>query len=197
MGVYAAMRFRKIAIMAMLLSLWGGTMIFADAVSQKVRVVINGIEQDEGGVLQDGKTYLPLRQVAEALGAVVRWDDDNKRAVIYKPNVHMFLYNDKNSTFGGVNKGYQGKIKVFSQIDNVKTDLSAVKVTIEDPFGKERFIQSENVTNNNDSFWFVTDEFDYKFDATGKYKIRFYMKLSGSEEWVSVSEKLVSSTAKS
>lgn len=191
------MRFRKIAIMLTLLSLWGGTMIFADAASQKVRVVINSIEQDEGGLLLDGKTYLPLRQVAEALGAVVRWDDDNKRAVIYKPNVHMFLYNEKNSTFGGVDKGYQGKIKVFSQIDNVKTELSAVKITIEDPYGKERFIQSESIKKYNDSFWFVTDPFDYKFEASGKYKVRFYIQLSGSEEWVPVSEKLVTSTAKS
>ncbi|MHA6484647.1 stalk domain-containing protein [Paenibacillus sp. strain BS8-2] len=189
------MRFRKIAIMVMLLSVWGGTMIFADAVSQKVRVIINGTDQDDGGVLIDGKTYLPLRQVAEAIGAVVRWDDYNKRAVIYKPNVHMFLYNDKNSTFGGVDKGYQGKIKVFSQIDNVKAELSAVKVTIEDPYGKERFIQSESIKKYNDSFWFVTDPFDYKFDATGKYKVRFYIQLSGTDDWVAVSEKLITSSS--
>jgi len=157
--------------------------------------MINGTEQDEGGVLLEGKTYLPLRQIAEAMGAIVRWDDNNKRAILYKPNVHMFLYNGS-QPFGGVNKGYQGKIKVFSQIDNVKTDLASVKVTIEDPSGKERFIQSENVTNNNDSFWFITDEFDYKFDATGKYKVRFYMRLSNSEDWVVVSEKLITSSSK-
>lgn len=183
--------------MLTLLSLWGGTMIFADAASQKVRVVINSIEQDDGGLLLEGKTYLPLRQVAETLGAIVRWDDSNKRAMIYKPNVHMFLYNEKNSTFGGVDRGYQGKIKVFSQIDNVKTELSAVKVTIEDPFGKERFIQSESIKKHNDSFWFVTEPFDYKFEAAGKYKVRFYVQLSGSDEWVAVSEKMVTSTAKS
>ncbi|WP_214629174.1 stalk domain-containing protein [Paenibacillus agaridevorans] len=189
------MKFRKIAIMLTLLSIWGGTMIFADATTQKVRVMINGTEQDEGGVLLEGKTYLPLRQIAEAMGAIVRWDENNKRAILYKPNVHMFLYNGS-QPFGGVNKGYQGKIKVFSQIDNVKTDLASVKVTIEDPSGKERFIQSENVTNNNDSFWFITDEFDYKFEATGKYKVRFYMRLSNSEDWVVVSEKLITSSSK-
>ncbi|MDQ6420886.1 stalk domain-containing protein [Paenibacillus sp. LHD-117] len=186
------MKFRKIAIMLLLLSLWGGSMIFADAASQKVRVMINGIEQDEGGVLLDGKTYLPLRQLAEAMGAVIRWDDNNKRAVIYKPNVHMFLYKG-NTPFGVVDKGYQGKIKVFSQIDNLKTDISGVKVTISDPYGKERFIQSESVTNNSDTFWFVTDEFDYKFDASGKYTVRFYLRLAGSDEWVPVSEKLITS----
>lgn len=178
--------------MLMLLSLWGGTMIFADAASQKVRVMINGSEQDEGGVLLDGKTYLPLRQIAEAVGAIVQWDDNNKRAIIYKPNVHMFTYKG-NTPFGAVDKGFQGKIKVFAQIDNLKTEVSAVKVAIEDPYGKERSIQSKDVPKSSDTFWFVTEEFDYKFDSTGDYKVRFYMRLAGSDEWVAVSEKFITS----
>lgn len=186
------MRFKKVMIWLMLLSLWGGSMIFANAATQKVRVVINGIDQDDGGIIHDGKTYLPLRQLANAMQAVLVWDNQNKRATIYKPNVHMFLYQG-NSPFGMVDKGFQGKFKVFAQIDNLKTDIAAVKVSIFDPAGKEKVIQSEDANPKNDNFWFVTEEIDYKFESSGKYTVRFFMKITASDEWTAVSDKIITS----
>ncbi|OBZ16732.1 MULTISPECIES: stalk domain-containing protein [Bacillales] len=186
------MKLRKVAILLLLLSLWGGTMLFADSATQKVRVIINGNEQDDGGLVADSKTYLPLRQLATSMQAIVEWDNQSKRATVYKPNVHMFLFQN-NAVFGNVSKGYQAKFKVFAQIDNLKTDIVAVKVSIFDPYGKEKVIQTESVSTSKDNFWYATDEIDYKFEASGKYPIRFFLKLKGSDEWTPVSEKLISS----
>ncbi|MGO4543701.1 stalk domain-containing protein [Paenibacillus sp. 2TAB23] len=186
------MKLRKVGILLLLLSVWGGTMMFADSASQKVRVIINGSEQDDGGLIAENKTYLPLRQLANSMQAIVEWDNQSKRATVYKPNVHMFLFQN-NAVFGNVAKGYQGKFKVFAQIDNLKTDVTAVKVSIFDPNGKEKVIQTESVNTSKDNFWYATDEIDYKFEASGKYPIRFFLKLKGSDEWTVVSEKLISS----
>ena len=186
------MTFRKVAILVMLLSVWGGTMLFASTSSQKVQIFIDGSEQEESGLLIEGKTYLPLRQLAGSLQAILEWDGSNKRATLYKPNVHMFLYQG-NSTFGQVDKGFPAQFKVFAQIDNLKADVDAVKVSIFDPNGKERVIQSKSVSTKNDNFWFVTEEIDYKFESSGKYIVRFFMKLSSNDEWISVSEKIITS----
>ncbi|WP_248565494.1 stalk domain-containing protein [Paenibacillus sp. L3-i20] len=188
----ATMKFRKVAIGLLLLSLLGGTVVFANGTVQKVRLIINGIESEEGGVTVDGKTFLPLKQLANSLQAIIEWDNANKRATVYKPNVHMFLYKG-NSPFGAVDKGFQGKISVFSQIDNLKKGVSSVKVTITDPSGKEKLIQTEEVNPKNDNFWFRTGEFEYKFDVAGEYIVRFSVKPAGVEEWFVVSEKLVTS----
>lgn len=186
------MKFRKVVILLLLLSLWGGTMLFADSATHKVRVVINSLDQDDGGIVSEGKTYLPLRQLATSMQAIVEWDNQNKRATVYKPNVHMFLFQN-NAVFGNVAKGYQGKFKVFAQIDNLKTDIAAVKVSIFDPYGKEKVIQTEAVNTTKDNFWYATDEIEYKFESSGKYPIRFFVKQKGSDEWTAVSEKLISS----
>ncbi|MCA0753875.1 copper amine oxidase N-terminal domain-containing protein [Paenibacillus sp. N4] len=186
------MKFKKVAVLLLVLSLWSGTMMFADAASQRVRVIINGIDQDDGGLIEDGRTYLPVRQLANALHAVIEWDNQTKTATVVKPNVHMFLFQD-NKVFGNVDKGYQGSFKVFSQIDNLKTDIAAVKVSIFDPAGREKVIQSESVSPKSDNFWYATDPIDYKFESSGKYAIRFSLKPRGSDEWTVVSEKLISS----
>lgn len=47
-----------------------------------VRVYVNGIRIDEETILSDGRTYIPLRAVSEALGAEVGWDDASKSAFI-------------------------------------------------------------------------------------------------------------------
>lgn len=186
------MKFRKVVILLLLLSLWGGTMLFADSLTQKVRVIINGIEQDEGGLVSDGRTYLPLRQLASSMQAIVEWDNQNKRATLYKPNVHMFLFRN-NTVFGNVTKGFQGSFKVFAQIDNLKTDIVAVKVSIFDPSGKEKVIQTGNVSPANDNFWYATEDIEYKFESSGKYPIRFFIKTKATDDWTPVSEKIISS----
>lgn len=47
----------------------------------KASVVINGCKARDG-VIIDGSVYVPLREVAEKLGAVIAWDNDSKTAKV-------------------------------------------------------------------------------------------------------------------
>ncbi|QAY65465.1 stalk domain-containing protein [Paenibacillus protaetiae] len=185
------MKYRKVVVWLCVLMLVGGTAIFADAAVQKVRVIING-QSGDGGLVMDGKTYLPLREVASGLNAIVDWDNQNKKATIIKPNVHLVLFKD-NAIFGKVSKGNKYTFNVFAQVDNLKTSISAVKVSIFDPYGNEKTIQSQTLDMNKDNFWYRTQDIQYSFDYTGKYAVRFFMKTSPDAEWTSVSEILISS----
>ncbi|MCQ6558211.1 stalk domain-containing protein [Paenibacillus mendelii] len=184
------MKFRRLLILLLVMSLWGGTMMFADSAAQKVRVIVNGEELDDAGLISDGKTYLAVRQLASTLQSLVIWDEASKKVTVYKPNVHMFLFQD-NNIFGNVNKGNHYTFKVFAQIDNLKTEVAAVKVSIYDPSGTEKVIQSQNVSVNKDNFWYRTDDIKYNFDASGKYAVRFFLKVNANDEWKLVSEKII------
>ncbi|BBH21163.1 hypothetical protein Back11_25080 [Paenibacillus baekrokdamisoli] len=185
------MKFRKLLILLLVMSLWGGTMMFADSASQKVRVIVNGSELDDAGLFADGKTYLSVRQVANSLQALVFWDEAAKKVTVFKPNVHMFLFQDT-TIFGNVVKGNRISFKVFAQVDNLMTDIAAVKISIFDPNGEEKLIQAKNVSIDKDNFWYRTDDINYSFDTAGKYTIRFFMKVTASDDWKLVSEKTIS-----
>lgn len=192
------MRHKKIFILLCVVMIWSATVVFANASSQKIKVIINDTNLGEIGELIDNSTYLPLRKIGESLNAIVEWNASTKTATIYSPNVHMFLYNSSNNeetTFGEVKKGFSGKIKVFAQVDNVNFKLNATKFTIEDPNGKETLIQQIKTDKDRDNYWFVTDVMSYKFSFSGKYIIRCYMKTESSDDWMVTSEKVITSSA--
>lgn len=58
--------------------------VAALAVDDPVRVFIDGKEAklNPSAMVRNGKTYVPLRGGAEALGAVVKWDDQPRTATI-------------------------------------------------------------------------------------------------------------------
>lgn len=185
---------RKLLLLTAVLTLLGGTAIFADTVSQKVKVVFNKQEQDEGGALIDGKAYIGARAVADIAQAFVSWDDNEKKVTVSKPNVHMFLM-DGNKPFGSVSKG-KGSFKVFAQIDNLQTTISEFKVTIADPYGDETYIdgrtnQDDGFPTGKDNFWFTSAEKSYEFKYSGKYTIRFWMKPADNSPMQVVSEKTI------
>jgi len=191
------MKGKKIMLLICVVMVWSSTIIFANASSQKIKVLVNGVNLGEIGALLENTTYLPLRKVGESLHAIVEWNSNNKTAVIYDPNVHMFVYNSSSgseTTFGEVSKGFSGKIKVFAQVDNVQFKLESVKFAIIDPSGKETLIQKIPVDKNRDNYWFVTDEMSYRFSSSGKYTLRCYMLTEFSDEWVVTSEKIITST---
>src|SRR5690606_364624 len=191
------MKGKKLLLLVCVVMIWSSTIIFANASSQKIKVLVNGINIGEVGVLFENTTYLPLRKVGESLNAIVEWNSNSKTAVIYDPNVHMFVYNSSNgaeTTFGEVSKGFSGKIKIFAQVDNVQFKLNSVKFAIVDPSGKETLIQKIAVDKERDNYWFVTDERSYRFSSSGNYVIRCYMQTEFSDEWVVTSEKIISST---
>ncbi|AZS14584.1 copper amine oxidase [Paenibacillus lutimineralis] len=182
------MKWRRVAILVTIFSLMGGSLLFADSASQKVRLLMNGRELDDGSYIIDGKTYIPVRE----LEGLIYYDDSTKTVYYYKPNVHISLIQSSDGkVFGDINKSGKLKFNVFTQVDNLKTDISAVRVSITSPDGNTTVIQTSDIPNNKDNFWFRTEDFNYDFKNAGKYKIGFYMKPAGGGDFTLVSEKNV------
>jgi hypothetical protein len=188
------MKVRKILIITMVLTLVCGSAVFAESVSQGLRVVINKKEIEDAGVLVDNKAYLAVRTFASSVQAMLSWDEEAKKVTVYKPNVHMFTMLD-NAPFGGVKNG-RNKFLVFAQIDSLKTDISAFKVTITDPYGEEAIIDGrdsgdKDFPDGKDNFWFKTKEINYDFPYAGPYVVRFWMKQAGTTSMQIVAEKVI------
>ncbi len=179
------MMWKRVAAFTLAFFLMGSSVLFADSAYQQVRVWINGNEVDGGSYVINGKTYVPLRE----MDGLVDYDNDAKTVKLYKPNVHIFLFKG-DTAFGNVSKG-KLKFNVFTQVDHLETDIAAVKVAITDPSGSQKDIQSQDITQQKDNFWFRTYDFTYNFATSGEYKVGFYMKKSKSSDYVLVSEKVI------
>ncbi|PAF33406.1 stalk domain-containing protein [Paenibacillus sp. 7516] len=180
------MKWKRVLLCVTVFSLLGGSLLFADSVNQKIRVLINGKEVADGGYLINGTTYVPLREV----GGITRWDSNSKRVTVNKPNVHISLFTGNNNVFGNVKVG-KLKFNVFSQVDSLTAGVSAVKVTITNPSGQVKDIQSQKVTTQKDNFWFQTDDFTYDFNRAGKYQVGFHIKENANSNYVLVAEKII------
>jgi hypothetical protein len=187
------MKVKKLLVLVVLLSLWGGTMMFADSVSQKIRIIVNGSELKENAVMIEGNTYLPMRQIADTLQSLIIWDESNKKVTLNKPNVHMVTFIGGTKIFGNVTKGDKLDFDVLAQVDSLSVSISGIKISIFDPYGREQIIQEKKVSPETDNFWFRTEKTSYKFENTGNYTIRLFMRQSGSDNWSIVSEKNISS----
>lgn len=189
------MKVRRLILLTLVFSLICGSAVYADSVSQKIRVWMNGKEVDDAGIIVDGKAYISVRSVTDKLQAMLSWDDDTKKVVIYKPNVHMILLQG-DSMFGNVSKG-KFKFNVYSQIDNLKVDITAFKVTISDPYGEETYIDGRNSSDKDfpeigkEDFWFKSKEISYNFESVGKYTVSFWIKPAGESNFQVVSEKVI------
>ncbi|CAH0120040.1 MULTISPECIES: stalk domain-containing protein [unclassified Paenibacillus] len=184
------MKARRVILLALAFSLMGGSLMFADSVSQKVRLLVNGQESSEGGILVNGKAYIPVKQISDSLQAMVDWDENAKKVTVYKPNVHMLTFSGKD-IFGIVKKGEKKKFNVLVSGDNMVADVDSFRVSITDPAGKSTTIQELNVKEKTEYFTFQTEELVYDFAATGKYTVGFYIKQSKTSDYVLVSEKVI------
>lgn len=193
------MKVRRLIVLTLVFSLICGSAVYADSITQKIRVWVNSKEVDDAGIIVDGKAYISVRSVTDRLQALLSWNDSTKKVVIYKPNVHMITMQD-GILFGNVNTSKEKfKFLVFSQIDNLKVDINAFKVTISDPYGKEIYIDGRDSEDKEfpdigkEDFWFKGKEISYTFDSVGKYTIRFWMKPVGDSSFQVVSEKVINS----
>ncbi|REK58478.1 MAG: copper amine oxidase [Thermobacillus sp.] len=187
------MRFKKVLISVILLSLWGGSMIFADTVSQRIKVSVNGSTLSETGIVVDGTTFLPIRQLADTLNAFISWGD-NKQVNINKPNIHMMTMSVNSSgvyPFQAVEKGSTVTFYVLVHGDSLNTPISAAKMEIVDPGNTAKEFYYESNPENLSIFQLRTKELKYKFGSEGEYKVRMYMMPGKSSEWTLVSEKLI------
>lgn len=180
------MRWRRVALLVVAFSLMGGSLLFADSASQKVKLLLNGREVEDGGYVIEGRTYIPVRE----LEGLIEYNESTKTVSYYKPNVHMFLFTDE-GVFGDIKKTGKLKFNVFSQIDNLRTDISAVRVSITSPDGSSKVIQTSDIKEQKDNFWFRTEDYTYDFKSSGKYTLGFYMKSTGGSDFTLVSEKSI------
>ncbi|WP_027084159.1 hypothetical protein [Cohnella panacarvi] len=192
------MQFRKLLISTLAIALFSGTAVYAaDTVVQKLRVLVNKKEVDDAGIIVDGKSYLSAKTISEKLDGIFLLDDSSKNVTIYKPNVHMMMIRD-GIMFTDAPKAKFNFI-VYSQIDSLKVDISAFKVTIDDPYGESTWIDGRSSSDKDfpevgkENFYFKT-EMTYSFDSFGKYVVRFWMKPEGESNYQVVSEKVINVT---
>ncbi|MDO7905299.1 copper amine oxidase [Paenibacillus sp. JX-17] len=180
------MKWKRILICVIAIMLMSSTVLFADSLNEKIRVLINGEEVSDGGYIINGRTYVPVRE----FNGIANFNSAAGKVTFYKPNVHIALFKG-DTIFGNVNKG-KLKFNVLSQVDNLKTDIAGVKVTITDPGGNVKDIQSQDTSNlDKDNFWFRTYDFTYDFKTTGKYKVGFYMKEDKDSGYILIAEKVI------
>ncbi|MGG1514812.1 stalk domain-containing protein [Paenibacillus oryzisoli] len=179
-------------------SIWGEYKGYSIA-----RLVVNGntkefADSDVPPLIIDGKTVLPLRAVTNSLQGLVTWDDASKTAYLYKPNVHMFFTTEvkKDSAivpFGVVERGKSADFIVFAQVDNLKTSINSVRVSVISPSGKSVITPVEkSITESKESFWLKVPLYGVSFDEYGTYVVSFEMQ-SGSSDYAVVSEKQIQS----
>ncbi len=196
------MNLRKLLIGLLVLSLVGGATAGANELVQtwkgkKIRISVNGTDIPGGGLSIDGRTFIPLRPLSDTLQASTETEGDS--LFIYKPNVHLFLFSgDRNAMkpFGNV---YQGRYEffVFAQVDNLKTNVHAIRTTVVDPNGQT--VESQVYKFSNDSmeeFWYTTAPIKLDFKLTGQYKIRFSIKQAEDSDYELLSEKAIVSMKK-
>ncbi|MDO3409335.1 copper amine oxidase [Saccharibacillus sp. CPCC 101409] len=164
------MRWKRIAACTLALSLLSGSAVFAESAIQKIKVMINGTTVSGGGYLIDGTTYVPVRE----FDGLAEYSDSSKTVSFTKPNVDIFLFKG-DTVFGNVNVG-KLKFYIFSQVDSLNTSISSVKVSIRNPSGDVKDIQSQDLSSSKDNFWFKTYDFTYDFSKAGKYYVEFYIK---------------------
>jgi hypothetical protein len=168
------------------------------------RLVVNNQTKEFGDsdvppLIVDGKTVLPLRAMSDALQALLKWDDSSKTAYLFKPNVHMFFTTEvrKDSAivpFGVVERGKQADFIVFAQVDNLKTSINSVRVSIVSPSGSNVITPVEkSISDSKESFWLKVPLYGVSFDEAGTYVVKFAMQQSGSSEYSVVSEKQIQS----
>ncbi|MCR8641864.1 copper amine oxidase N-terminal domain-containing protein [Paenibacillus sp. N1-5-1-14] len=170
----------------------------------KIKVNVNDKETDfnnsEAPALSmKGAVMMPLRPLADSLHALVKWDSENQTVDIYKPNVHISLVKDVTqsktgeytlkSPFGVVKKGEIIDFVAFAEVDNLKTKVSAIRVSILTPSGDNVKSFEDDVNSQGESFWYPMKLTNISFAEAGTYKLTLSMKLAGSNDFTVVSEK--------
>lgn len=194
------MKPRKIILLAAVLSLLFGSAAFANSITQNIRVLINKKEVDNGGLLVENRAYVAIGEVAKSLQALVVWDNYKKEASIYKPNVHMFTMvtdKDGDKAFTIIpKKGSKLSFRVHAQVDNMKTDITGLKFTIEDPLGAETLIEQRyegdsDFPSGKSEYLLNTRNIEYNFNHKGTYIVRCWMQPYGESAMQVVAEKSI------
>lgn len=201
------MKAKRIALLLFVFSMLFGASVFADSLwgnyegYSKAKVRVNGTDlqisdSDVPAFVINNRTVLPLREVANSLHALVKWDDASKIADIYKPNVHMFFAMDVSNKdyslqkpFAKVDQGKTVNFVVFSQVDNLKVKVNGFRISIIAPNGEQAAPSLDvPLDTNEDSFWYPWP-FKVAFAQKGNYTVQFSFLYNN--EYTVVSEKII------
>jgi hypothetical protein len=190
------MKVRKIIILTLIFTLIFGSGVYADSITQKLKVWVNKKDDNAyASVIVDKNSYISSKLVTDKLQTILLWDEDNKKVSIFKPNVHM-LTSSENKIFGEVKRYDKFKFNTFVQVDTLKVDISALKLTIMDPYEDEKLIDmrssgDSDFPDGKDNFWITIKDISYNFDSVGTYTLRFWVKPAGETSFQVVSEKVI------
>lgn len=196
------MRWKRLLLMIVVLFVFSAVSVWASDAYQwykgkTTEVTLNGQKLQSDGLLvkfsKENKTMLPLREIAEKLQAVVKWDEKTQSVHLYKPNVHLLLatMNRDNSygVFGKVNQGDHFNFIVFTQIDNIQNQLDAIKIEITDPSGEVVYSHEHQLHTLEDPNW-LRAPVKLEFKQEGNYKVSAYMRMQADDPYSLVSEKV-------
>jgi len=182
---------RRLLMLVLVLTLAGVTTAFADTLAtkyaaKKVKVSLNGQEIAAPGLRVELEkdqisTMVPLREMADAIGGFVRWDESENTVSIDKPNVNLIVLENGVQPFGVVATGKKIDMSLVAQIDSLKTPISSLKLTVNDPFGTEVASIIHPVEQTREYFWYKSEKIQVNFKYTGKYTYNFYMQESGGD----------------
>lgn len=198
------MKFRKLALAILVMSLIGGATAGASEVFQtwrgkQVRVTVNGTQLDKSGMMIDGELYVPVKSLSGVLQALIRTEPD--AVYIDKPNAHLLMLEVKPKSMTGSRKVQDGKWKtgnyefsVLVNVDNMRTTFHSTKVEIADPSGR---VLAEEITENDDKqsirkeFMYLTNPFKIHFKTAGAHKVRLFIKPSKDAAYELIGERTI------
>jgi hypothetical protein len=168
--------------------LQSGTILFAAVNKSEISLYINDLFQTREGIIINRDIFVSIEQLSEDLFALSSTDESGETIRIYKPNVNLVLLDNNNKVFGKVKSNTRVTFSTLVQVDNLKTKISDLKITITNPAGKTETISNEQIKDSTEYFWFGSENFTYDYSTKGNYVIRAYFKDTTSKKWFTVSE---------
>lgn len=186
---------RKLAVSTICLMLVsGGGLLYAAAGKDELSMYINNVLRKQPAISSEGAVYLPVEQLADNMQAMISVDESAGTVKIYKPNVNTVLLDDQGKIFGKVRSESSSTFSALVQVDQLRTEISDLKITITDPAGKTDTVDNQPITEKKDSFWFKSAAYSYKVADKGNYTVQVYFKDAASKKWFLVSELQIATT---
>jgi hypothetical protein len=172
-----------------------------------VNVKINGetVTSDVPAVKFFGRTVLPVRAIAESLGAIVKWDEETATANLFKPNISMLIA--ENAEFSSDKElnvqniygllGYSSEARyiefdLYVESDPLPAGSYEYRTIVLDPSGNMVYTTPiEFYTAEEEDYGLVSiiSCTDFACAAEGDYTFEFQMKQDG--QFCTVYTKLV------
>jgi|HigsolmetaAR203D_1030402.scaffolds.fasta_scaffold00632_23 hypothetical protein len=203
------MKAKRVLIIFLLLALCGATAAYANDAydyfrGKKIKVTVNGQTLKTNGVLtvvdNESKVLLPVREIANQLHAIVKWDESTQTVSIIKPNVHIWLtVSNKDGsfgTFGIVDHGSKLDFNIFVQMDNIKSGIHGLRFEIVDPYNNVVYESEKAYDGKNGGIEWLQVPVSMEFKYLGSYRVKMYMKDDPKGEYYLLSEKVFNSVSK-